>query len=145
MQIQLFTIPVLCLTDQNEELNKFLRNNKILELEKHLLQLTSGAYWCYHITYTDEGKKDFYPKEKIDYKETLTDEEFQRFSKLRETRKKIAIEDAVSAFVIFSNAELSEIAKLKSPDVNNIRSVKGVGDKKAEKYGERLLNGLIDQ
>lgn len=81
-------------------------------------------------------------KEKVDYKKVLKEEEFKIFSKLRELRKAISIEEAISAYIIFTDAELAEIAKMKDPTVNNIRKIKGIGDKKAEKYGERFLSKL---
>ncbi len=143
MQIKLFTIPITFVNEQNDELNKFLKSHKILEIDKQLVQIPTGAYWCIYIQYVEEGNKEFYTKEsKVDYRETLTEEEFKAFSKLREIRKKISVEDAVSAFVVFTDAELAEIAKLKDATANNIRSIKGIGDKKAEKYGERILRQM---
>jgi len=143
MQIKLFTIPIAFVNEQNDELNKFLKSHKILEIDKQLVQIPTGAFWCFYIQYVEEGNKEFYIKEnKVDYRETLTEEEFKAFSKLREIRKKISVEDAVSAFVVFTDAELAEIAKLKDATANNIRSIKGIGDKKAEKYGERILSQL---
>lgn len=40
MQIKLFTIPIVAINDYNEELNKFLSSNKIMEIEKQLVQTT---------------------------------------------------------------------------------------------------------
>ena len=38
MQVKLFTIPINNINEYNEELNKFLRSHKIVEIEKHLVQ-----------------------------------------------------------------------------------------------------------
>ena len=144
MQIKLFTIPVLNIEEHNEELNKFLRMHNIMDIEKELIQINNSAYWCFYIHYVKNStNKITSAKEKIDYKKVLKEEEFKIFSKLRELRKAISIEEAISAYLIFTDAELAEIAKMKEPTINNIRKIKGIGDKKAEKYGERFLSKLI--
>jgi superfamily II DNA helicase RecQ len=79
------------------------------------------------------------PKEKIDYIKVLEPEIFARFSKLREIRKKIASDDGVSAYVVFTDAELAEMAKLPELTISKIKSIRGVGDKKAEKYGAAII------
>ena len=70
---------------------------------------------------------------------TLDKETFTKFSKLREVRKKIAIENAVSAYIVFTDAELAEIAKMQEITIKKLKTIKGVGDKKAEKYGKQLI------
>jgi superfamily II DNA helicase RecQ len=96
--------------------------------------------WCFYISYIGVTQNTkFSTKKKIDYMQVLDTETFAIFSKLREIRKQIAVKHAVSAYIVFTDAELAEIAKLKKPNVNNIRNINGVGDKKAEKYGAELL------
>jgi len=38
MQVKLFTIPINNIENYNEELNKFLRTHKVIEVDKHLVQ-----------------------------------------------------------------------------------------------------------
>jgi superfamily II DNA helicase RecQ len=139
MQIKLFTIPIISVNDYNEELNLFLRTNKIIEIEKHLVQTSDSAYWCIYISYILSGSYENTIKEKIDYMKILEPGIFARFSKLREIRKKIASDDGVSAFVVFTDAELAEISKLQELSLGKLKTIKGIGDKKAEKYGEILI------
>jgi hypothetical protein len=81
-------------------MNTFLRGNKILEVENQLVTNEHGAYWCFCVRYI-EGS--FVPSAersgggKVDYRKVLDEETFQRFSKLREIRKKAAAEEGVSA------------------------------------------------
>jgi superfamily II DNA helicase RecQ len=139
MQIKLFTIPIISVNDYNEELNLFLRTNKIIEIEKQLIQTSDSAYWCIYISYITSNSYENTAKEKIDYIKVLDPAIFARFSKLREIRKKIASDDGVSAFVVFTDAELAEIAKLPELSTGKLKTIKGIGDKKAEKYGEILV------
>ena len=142
MQIKLFTIPILQAAEINKELNFFLRSHNIVEFEKHLMQNNGKAYWCISVQYIELQKADIKPVNKKDYKKLLNEKQFERFSQMREIRKEIAVEDQISAYIVFTDAELAEIAKMEQPTANNIRTIKGIGDKKADKYGERLLSKL---
>ncbi len=147
MQIKLFTIPINSIEDYNEELNKFLATHKIVEIEKQLLQTANTYSWCFYISYiennyTNEQKTS---KIRVDYMKTLDNVSFAKFSKLREIRKKIAIENAVSAYIVFTDAELAEMTKLSEITIQKIKSIKGIGDKKAEKYGNKLIENYYKQ
>ncbi len=67
---------------------------------------------------------------------------FKRFTALREIRKKIAKDDAVPAYVVFTDEELSELAKLELLTEASMKSVKGIGEQKIEKYGRFFLQPL---
>ncbi len=146
MQIKMFTIPITGVDDQNEELNKFLRSHKIMEIEKQMVQTATSAYWCLYITYTTETARNYVVRGEngIDYKELLKPEQFEIFSKFREVRKRMSVEDSIKAYIIFTDAELAEMSRMADLTVNNMRLIKGIGDKKAEKYGQRLLDGYND-
>ncbi|MCX6277968.1 MAG: HRDC domain-containing protein [Bacteroidetes bacterium] len=139
MQIRFFTIPITSVNDYNDELNTFLRSNKVVEIEKQLIQTPNGVYWCIYISYILTNIPEYATKERIDYMKVLEPEVFARFSKLREIRKKIAFDDSVSAYVVFTDAELAEMAKLPELTINKLKSIKGVGDKKTDKYGATII------
>ncbi len=143
MQIKLFAIPVNDTGIFTEEMNRFLRANKILEVENHLISNDNGAVWCFCVKYI-EGAWSNKPadRSRTDYKNELDEETFEVFSRLRAARKKLAAEDAVPAYAICTDQELAEMAKLKELTVNNLTKVKGFGEKKLEKYGHRLMQLL---
>lgn len=142
MQIKIFTIPVLDSDRGNEELNKFLRSNRILEVQQELVSTSNSSYWSFCVSYIEGGGKNGYKdkKEKIDYRKVLKNEVFDKFEKLRSFRKEIAKNDAVPAYAVFIDAELAEMAKL--PDISEkaINSIKGIGIKRTEKYGKLLAD-----
>jgi len=143
MQIKLFTIPINDTGAFTEELNRFLRANKILEVENHLISNKNGAIWCFCVKFIESGwlnKPGERPK--IDYKTELDEDTFKVFSKLREVRKQLAIEDAVPAYAICTDQELALIARLEELTVEKLITVKGFGEKKFEKYGNRLIQLL---
>ena len=144
MQIKLFTIPINLVEDYDVELNSFLSNNKIIEIEKELIQNGTKIYWCIYITYIPKkinvySKSGFSNKKKIDYRTLLNASEFKKFEELRVIRKQLSTEDAVSAFVVATDAELSEIVKLPEITFPNLQKVKGFGEKKCKKYGDRII------
>ena len=150
MQFKLFVIPVTDSGESLEELNKFLRSHRILEESHELAVGKNGTVWHFCIKYLDgikpansKNRKGSNPK--IDYKEVLDEKTFKKFSKLREFRKQIAIDEAIPAFAVFTDKELSEIAKLEKYTKGNINKIQGIGEKKTEKYGKRIINMINEE
>jgi superfamily II DNA helicase RecQ len=152
MQIKLFTVPVGDEGSQQDELNAFLRGHKVLDVENRLVQNERGAYWCFCVRYIEGAigtsasnggaGRNLQYKEKTDYKNVLDEATFRVFARFREIRKQIAADDAVPAFAVFTDEELAELAKLPELTPKTMMTVKGVGEKKMERYAERFLNGL---
>jgi len=147
MQIQLFTIPVLDNVAALKEMNQFLRGHRILDVQQRFVAAEQGAYWSYSIRYLlsvikEQGEKlvnSNQKKTKVDYKTTLNEEVFKVFSLLRVCRKEISKEDAVPAYAVFTDAELSKIAALPELLPQKLIAIKGIGAKKVEKYGKQIL------
>lgn len=124
------------------EMNRFLSAGRVLEIEQRFYQNEKGAYWSFCVRYLNSNTGSYQQqptKQKIDYKELLNENEFAIFSKLRECRKIIAANDAVPAYAVFTDEELAGIARLPVIEVGKLISVKGIGDKKVEKYGNQLI------
>ena len=150
MQFKLFVIPVTDSGESLEELNKFLRSHRILEESHELAVGKNGTVWHFCIKYLDGikptnsyNRKGSNPK--IDYKEVLDEKTFKKFSKLREFRKQIAKDEAIPAFAVFTDKELSEISKLTEYTENNIKKIQGIGEKKTEKYGKRIIEMINEE
>jgi superfamily II DNA helicase RecQ len=140
MQIRLFTLSAHADEAEIEALNRFLRGHRILGIQQELLQLKDSAIWCFCVRYLDEiEKKEAYRGNKKDYKEILTPEVFGRFSRLREIRKELAKEDAVPAYAVFTDEELSQLASMHDMSPTAAMSVKGIGTQKLQRYGIKLI------
>ena len=137
MQIKTFSVPLLGGEKLNEELNAFLRSKKVLELDKQLVVSNGSAFWSFCVSYLDEGA--IKERAKVDYREVLDPESFARFARMREIRKEISKEEGTLAFAIFTDEELAGLAKIDRLTLQNMQSVKGVGEKKVEKYGARFI------
>ncbi|MFN8348834.1 MAG: HRDC domain-containing protein [Spirosomataceae bacterium] len=147
MQIKLFTVSIGDEGSQQDELNAFLRGHKVLDVSQHIVQNERGAYWCFCVRYI-EGTPAVTPtrnlqfKEKVDYKQVLDEATFKIFARMREIRKQIAADEAIPAFAIFTDEELSALAQLPELTAKTMQSVKGIGEKKTERYAERFLKAL---
>ena len=139
MQIKLFTIPCSESNELNEELNRFLRGNKIVNIEKQFYVLNYEAYWSFCITYLpNQSTPTQEKKEKVDYKEILDEKSFARFTRLRSLRKVLSEKDAVPAYAVFTDAELSLMSQIDEMSGSNLRKIQGIGEKRMEKYGDMI-------
>lgn len=145
MQIKLFSIPIGGDEDMVEEMNHFLRTNKIIDIRKDLAMLDGNSCWTFCITYMQDSRTIEVTggrqggSSKIDYKDVLEPEVFERFSAFRKIRKQIAEKEAIPAFAVFTDAELAEMAKLKELTLSAMQSIPGIGKKKVEKYGSAFV------
>ncbi|TKC00810.1 DNA helicase RecQ [Pedobacter cryophilus] len=73
----------------------------------------------------------------------ITDDE-ELFNQLRKVRRDFSIEENVPAYVIFSDATLSEMVNQKPITSQDMLLISGVGEHKLEKYGNAFLNAIID-
>jgi len=142
MQIKIFSIPIPFGEVVNEDMNKFLRSKQVLDVDQHVVSGSHGSYWCFSIRYLDEAATRERGN-KVDYREVLDEPTFKRFSQLREIRKVLAAEEGVPPFVVFSDEELAALAQTAPPlTAASMKNIKGIGDKKMEKYASKVVNML---
>ena len=144
MQIKLFTIPVDDSGAAQQEINTFLKGHKIQEIEQKLISNNNGACWCFCVRYLDTVFSAApESKAKVDYRQVLDEPTFQKFSNLRAIRKQAAAAEGLSAFILFTDEELAELAKLEEITVKSMLGIKGIGEKKVERYAPRSKKRFI--
>ena len=62
------------------------------------------------------------------------------FKKLRELRKEIADIEDIAPFIVFNDASLIEMARLKPTSRNEFLAITGVGDTKLSRYGKPFMD-----
>ena len=147
MKIKIITINCIDATNELEDLNRFLASNKVLDIKRKFYTTSEDAYWSFCIRYIESKalmNEQFSKKNKIDYKTVLSEDQFVVFSKLREFRKIIAQEEGVPAYAVFIDEELSEMAKLSELTPSTIINISGIGEKKLEKYGNKLVEMYLN-
>lgn len=79
------------------------------------------------------------------YEESNLDGDEQRiFDRLRSWRMGAAREHSVPAYVIFNDATLREIAKVRPATLDEMRGISGVGEKKLVSYGDEIVRLIAD-
>jgi ATP-dependent DNA helicase RecQ len=63
-------------------------------------------------------------------------------TELKALRRQIATEIGKPAYVVFSDASLIDMAARQPTDMHQFRMVSGVGDHKAQQYGERFIRAI---
>ncbi len=69
----------------------------------------------------------------------LNDSDREVFEALRELRRELAKEREVPPFVVCSDAVLVEVSQKRPRSVEELRKVKGIGQRKAEEFGEAVV------
>lgn len=132
-------------SEQTEEnLNVFLRTHRIVSVRTEFVTGETPA-WCVLVEFVQQSESLAKSSGKIDYMKVLTPEEFAVFSKLRDLRKELASKDGVPPFVVFTDEQLSLIVKQKPENLGKLTAIQGIGQSKAEKYGEAVFKILKDQ
>lgn len=151
MQIKIFDISSRGSEDAQEQINKFMRQQKVLDVDRQFYVSSDNiGHWSVFVTYLPMSQQSALQgntserKEKVDYKTILSEEEFAKFTKLRALRKKLAADDAVPAYAVFTDAELVQLARLPQLDALSMSKISGIGEKRIEKYG-RLLCALYEK
>lgn len=141
MNIKIFDIPAICPDDIIEQVNKFLRGHKVLDIDRQFYVSSDNiGHWSLLVTYLPMQSSYGFPerREKVDYKTVLDEVAFAKFTKLRMIRKQLADNDAVPAYAVFTDAELALIAQLPSIDATLLAQITGIGEKRIVKYGNLI-------
>lgn len=143
MQIKIFDILASASEQDVEIVNKFIRGHKVVDIDKQFYVSSDNvAHWSLCITYLamayQQQNNQPEKREKVDYKNVLSAEDFEKFTKLRAIRKKLAEDNAIPAYAVFTDSELAQIAQLPSVDGRLLKQITGIGDKRVEKYGNLI-------
>ena len=134
-----FKIPCGECGQAEQKLNAFLAGHRIICIQKEFC--AAECSWCFLIEYAEDtfGKS---AATKTDYMQILSKEEFAVFSKLRELRKKFSIEEKIPAYAVFTDEQLFQLVKTNPQSVAQMQKINGIGQSKAQKYGEAFLERL---
>jgi superfamily II DNA helicase RecQ len=114
-----------------------------VQTRKELASIEGTPHWAVLVEYLDAPEKNSSDQQqignKVDYKEILNAGDFSLFSKLRETRKKLAEENGLPVNAVCTNEQLAEIAKRRPKTLSECMQIEGIGQGKAEKYVPAML------
>lgn len=130
---------------EQEELNRFLRGRRVVQVRKELAAQDGSTCWALLVEYLDGAEKAAadpaknLARGKLDYKEILDPKDFALFSKLREARKKLAEENGLPVYAVCTNEQLAEVAKRRPKTLAGFMQIDGIGQGKADRYAPALL------
>ncbi len=148
MRFKLFLVPADDDGTMAEELNKFLRGRRVVSVKRKLVGGGGDPRWALCVGYLDGpgtsagGAKG--GAARVDYKEVLSAEDFALFVRLRDKRKEQAEKEAVPAYAVLTNEQLAAVARNRPGSAAQLREIDGVGQAKADKYGEAFL-GVVSR
>lgn len=148
MKHKFFQVPVCDSLAAENELNMFVAQHRITHIDKQFVADGANSFWAICVTWLDsEGAlidKIGKQKQKIDYKEVLTENDFQIYARLRELRKAIAEREATPVYNIFTNEQLAAIVQQRILTKSALLVVEGIGQTRVEKYGKAFLDCMND-
>lgn len=109
----------------------------ILKLNEKSKQVLFSKKKIYIRDLKEENKKEKIDKfnENISYDSDL-------FNNLKKLRLEISRKRNIPPFIVFSDASLSEMARLKPKNEKDFLKIKGVGDKKLKQYGKIFIEKI---
>lgn len=152
MSMKFFYVPVFSPEPQCGELNQFLLEHPHALVDRQLITDGQNSVWAVCCTLpntivsvtsmaTSSGRTEV-SRKRIDYRDVLEPKHFARFAVLRELRNRLASEQGIPAYSIFSNAQLAEMVQLDSLNRQSLSGIEGIGEKRIALYAEVFIKAL---
>lgn len=128
------------------ELNSFLSRHRVVTVDRRFVECGPDSFWALCVDYLHgepgTGASHGPPgraERKVDYKEVLTPEQFEVFSKLRDLRKQTADREAVPVYAVFTNEQLAAMVQKQADSPAKLREIEGIGEAKVGRYADAFL------
>lgn len=149
-QWKFFRIPVNGACQTEEEFNRFLRSRRVLAVHREFVVQGESSYWALAVEHLADTQhvpsgKDGSKREKIDYREVLSPDEFSRFARLREWRKQKGQVEAVPVYTILTNEQMADVIRSNCCTKADLAKIEGIGAGRLDRYGADLLSFLTEQ
>ena len=144
MRLKTFTLPIQHGEEAEEEVNNFLGSHRILSVDKSFAEAGVNSAWSICVTYASGGKGRDGRASKIDYRDVLSPPEFAVYARMRALRKTLAEEQSVPPYALFNNEHLAKMVQGRMTSLEDLRTLGGIGEARAEKYGKPFLDMLAE-
>ena len=160
MSLQFFTIRALAPEAEQETVNTFCAIQRVLKLERHFVPDGAQSFWAVCVEVADgpgplpdalkradrrgaaKSTAGPAPAGRPDYKQLLSETDFNLFAALRQWRKTQAEADGVPLYAIFTNEQLAAIAQQRCDTPAALGGIEGVGPARVKRYGAAVLDSL---
>jgi superfamily II DNA helicase RecQ len=146
MKFQFFTFPAQAPEAGQQVLNRFCSEHRVLAVDRHFAADGGQSYWSVCVTYIEGAEAlpggPAGRRERVDYRELLSPEDFAVFAQLRDLRKRLSDQEGVPAYAVLTNEHLAELVTRRATTLAAIGEVPGIGPARVEKYGDAILGVL---
>lgn len=145
LQYKFVAIPIKSPEEAEEELNRFIRSVRVITTHREFIDAGEKSFWSVVVEYVSDGEAAVQPgKKRIDYRETLSPEDFAVFAKLRDWRKVIAAEEDIPVYNVFTNDQLAKMVEKRIMTKAALKEIEGVGEARMKKYGDAVIKIIKD-
>lgn len=113
----------------------------VLKLSAKSGEVLTGGVKVYHKKHLVESKSTL-RKKKISTEDMLENFDPDLFEELRELRYNLSLEKGFAPFMVFHDSTLKEMASYFPQSKEALMTIKGVGEKKYESYGESFIEKI---
>ncbi len=99
--------------------------------------------WLQQATAPDAVRKVFSLRDAKETSASVASSDAELREYLREWRRVTAKEQGVPAFVVLHDTSLDEICRIQPSSIAQLMTVTGIGERKADLYGQRILAALV--
>ena len=142
-QFSIFFVPLKGDERSEEAMNLCLRTRRVLQVERHVFP--EGWTFCVEWLEGEDGGKPQFVRnpQRVDYRDVLPEPVFLRFVKLRTFRKELAQKHGVPPYMVMTDAQLAEVAKMEPPTKEAIAKIDKFGEERMKKYGDAILEAAM--
>jgi superfamily II DNA helicase RecQ len=147
MKVRHFSIRLVPdqLSEDEKQLNHFLESVHFIKSDVHFVE-SKDSYWSVLVHYNDKGnnpKSETSADERnIVVEQALTSQQQEFYEILKVWRTNKAKELKIPSYLVCHNSELLNAILREAKTPTDLRSIKGFGELKVEKYGEEILSIL---
>ena len=144
MKVRLFTIRMVAdqLAEDENQLNGFLESIEFVKSDTHFVE-SKSSYWSVLIHYKEKGKSPLVEKSALERNEVVEHNLNESQKLIYETLKTWRADKAqnlkIPSYTICHNSEILNAILREAKTPSDLRTIKGFGELKVEKYGGEIL------
>jgi len=120
-----------------------MEHHDAISYHQQFFEHEGSPFWAVMVAYREAGeetgREQRVSRKGKDWRLDLAPPEQRLFDALREWRNKKAIQDGRPPYVLFTNRQMAEIARLSPRDLASLRKVEGIGDSRIKNFGEEVV------
>ena len=143
MKLKVFTLRLDPDTGEFDEgeLRTFVEAHEVLAVQEHMLAVEGRPAWAILVSFRDRAKPGVARPPSMERDAALEVPEADRglFEVLRRWRNERAKRDGRPTYIVFTNRQLADIARVQPKTLAALHEVNGVGESKLREYGPDVL------